>query len=81
MYRSVASFRCNEGYLLDGVRSIECQANEQWSNNVPTCSRIGKIISSAGVGKYGGGILHSFMVAICGWRIQGLLSPSIYIKA
>ena len=50
MYRSVASFRCNEGYLLDGVISIECLADEQWSDDVPTCRQIGKILS-CGVGE------------------------------
>ncbi|XP_075012859.1 E-selectin-like [Calonectris borealis] len=39
-YRSRCDFRCSEGYVLDGVSSIECTAQGQWSEPVPKCKAV-----------------------------------------
>ena len=42
-YDSVATFSCNEGYLLNGGRSSQCEAGG-WSGATPFCERIGKVL-------------------------------------
>ena len=39
-YNSVINYTCNEGYLINGSRSIACQDNREWSNAVPGCVRV-----------------------------------------
>ena len=76
MYRSVASFRCYEGYLLDGVQSIECHADEQWSDDVPTCRQIGKLFSLVGWGEDSwDGVLYSFMEEMFGVKFKTSFPP------
>ncbi|XP_019640486.1 PREDICTED: CUB and sushi domain-containing protein 1-like [Branchiostoma belcheri] len=36
-YQDVVTFTCNRGYELTGASSVSCQANETWSDDVPTC--------------------------------------------
>lgn len=36
-FRSRCSFRCAEGYTLDGARELECLASGTWSNKPPHC--------------------------------------------
>ena len=74
MYRSVASFGCNEVYLLDGASSIECQADEQWSNDVPTCRQVGKIFPLVGwVGDCLVRYHDMFMAEVFGWSFYWLI--------
>ena len=42
-YDSVATFSCNEGYLLNGGSSRQCEAGG-WSGATPFCERIGNDI-------------------------------------
>ena len=42
-YDSVATFSCNEGYLLNGGSSRRCEAGG-WSGATPSCERIGNDI-------------------------------------
>uniref|UniRef100_A0A0N5ARB9 Sushi, von Willebrand factor type A, EGF and pentraxin domain-containing protein 1 n=1 Tax=Syphacia muris TaxID=451379 RepID=A0A0N5ARB9_9BILA len=37
-YNSVAIFSCVKGYHLTGNSSITCEANGQWSNDIPKCT-------------------------------------------
>ncbi|XP_066271849.1 CUB and sushi domain-containing protein 1-like [Branchiostoma lanceolatum] len=39
-YQDVVTFTCNQGYELDGASSVTCQADQQWSEPVPTCTQI-----------------------------------------
>ena len=39
-YNSAINYTCNEGYLINGSRSIVCQDNREWSNAVPGCVRV-----------------------------------------
>ncbi|XP_051780802.1 zona pellucida sperm-binding protein 3 receptor-like isoform X2 [Erpetoichthys calabaricus] len=39
-YRSVVTFACNDGYMLEGSDTIMCQENGQWSSKPPTCSKM-----------------------------------------
>ncbi len=34
---STASYDCNNGFSLEGVRSRECQADGTWSGDEPSC--------------------------------------------
>jgi len=36
-FQAVRSIECNQGYILDGERTIECQANGEWFP-VPVCT-------------------------------------------
>ncbi|XP_066271291.1 sushi, von Willebrand factor type A, EGF and pentraxin domain-containing protein 1-like [Branchiostoma lanceolatum] len=36
-YQEVITFTCNQGYELDGASSTTCQADQTWSQPVPTC--------------------------------------------
>ena len=42
-YDSVATFSCNEGYLLNGANSRLCEAGG-WSGATPFCERMGNDI-------------------------------------
>lgn len=37
-FDSVATFQCNQGYLLVGSTRRECQSNGQWSGTQPVCN-------------------------------------------
>ena len=37
-YPAKVTFVCFPGYEMQGVAETSCQANGQWSNNVPTCT-------------------------------------------
>ena len=37
---SVATYSCNRQYVLDGLPTRHCQANDQWSGETPTCRRM-----------------------------------------
>ncbi|XP_078577016.1 E-selectin-like [Branchiostoma floridae x Branchiostoma japonicum] len=39
-YLDVVTFRCDRGYELDGSTSATCQADRNWSTNVPTCNAV-----------------------------------------
>ncbi|XP_078668410.1 CUB and sushi domain-containing protein 3-like [Branchiostoma floridae x Branchiostoma belcheri] len=36
-YQDVVTFTCNQGYNLNGASSVTCQADQRWSEPVPTC--------------------------------------------
>ncbi|XP_019617776.1 PREDICTED: sperm receptor for egg jelly-like [Branchiostoma belcheri] len=38
-YQDTVTFECDQGYTLNGATSATCQADETWSNPVPTCTR------------------------------------------
>ena len=38
VFRSIASYECNEGFILEGTDRRTCQANGQWSGVAPTCT-------------------------------------------
>ena len=38
-FRSTASYTCDSGFNLVGIQTRECQANEEWSDEAPTCER------------------------------------------
>ncbi|XP_039605786.1 C4b-binding protein alpha chain-like [Polypterus senegalus] len=40
VYRSIVTFACNHGYMLEGSDTIMCQQNGQWSSKPPTCSKM-----------------------------------------
>ena len=35
------TFSCNHGYKLLGPKMLTCLTNKTWSDNVPTCQKIG----------------------------------------
>ncbi|XP_066271288.1 complement receptor type 1-like [Branchiostoma lanceolatum] len=37
-YQNVVTFTCDPGYVLNGAASVTCQANQQWSRPIPTCT-------------------------------------------
>ncbi|XP_066271848.1 P-selectin-like [Branchiostoma lanceolatum] len=37
-YPDVVTFTCNQGYELSGASSVTCQADQTWSDPVPTCT-------------------------------------------
>lgn len=37
VYESKAYFSCNPGYILTGVASVTCQADQSWDGTTPTC--------------------------------------------
>ena len=39
VFLSVATYSCNEGFILNGDETRTCQSDEQWSGNDPTCER------------------------------------------
>ncbi|XP_019614742.1 PREDICTED: uncharacterized protein LOC109462620 [Branchiostoma belcheri] len=39
-YGDVVTYSCDEGYELDGASSVTCQADQTWSEPVPTCQRV-----------------------------------------
>ncbi|XP_019630654.1 PREDICTED: sushi, von Willebrand factor type A, EGF and pentraxin domain-containing protein 1-like, partial [Branchiostoma belcheri] len=39
-YPDGVTFTCNPGYVLNGAAAATCQADETWSNPVPTCTPI-----------------------------------------
>ncbi|ELU17721.1 hypothetical protein CAPTEDRAFT_146194, partial [Capitella teleta] len=39
-YRSVASFSCKSGYVMDGHSQRTCQANAHWSGSQPICNPV-----------------------------------------
>ncbi|CAH1252780.1 CSMD3 [Branchiostoma lanceolatum] len=39
-YQTQVTTTCNSGYVRNGAATITCQANGQWSDTVPTCTRI-----------------------------------------
>ncbi len=38
-FESVASYKCNHGYVLDGPVNRTCQDNGMWSRQEPSCKR------------------------------------------
>ena len=36
---STAIYSCNEGYIINGTKTVICQANETWSDTAPVCKR------------------------------------------
>ncbi|XP_073448937.1 P-selectin-like isoform X2 [Aquarana catesbeiana] len=36
-YKSFCNFSCDEGYELNGTRSVFCQKTGEWSDSTPTC--------------------------------------------
>ena len=43
MLRSVATYKCNEKYNLDGPSERTCNSSNKWDLNVPVCVLIGKL--------------------------------------
>ncbi|KAI8510717.1 hypothetical protein Bbelb_116330 [Branchiostoma belcheri] len=39
-YQDTVTFECDQGYTLNGATSATCQADETWSNPVPTCTPV-----------------------------------------
>lgn len=39
-FKSVASYKCNYGYILRGNGSRVCQSNKEWSGTAPVCSPV-----------------------------------------
>ncbi|KAI8501685.1 hypothetical protein Bbelb_209560 [Branchiostoma belcheri] len=39
-YQDVVTFTCNQGYELAGASSVICQADQTWSQQIPTCTQI-----------------------------------------
>ncbi|CAH1255409.1 CSMD3 [Branchiostoma lanceolatum] len=37
-YPDVVTFTCNQGYELSGASSVTCQADQTWSDPIPTCT-------------------------------------------
>ena len=37
-YGSAVSYQCLAGYTISGAARIECQANQQWTADVPSCN-------------------------------------------
>ena len=37
---SKATYSCNDGFFLTGVRTRICQFNGEWSGKAPTCERM-----------------------------------------
>ena len=37
---SVATYSCDEGFELNGVRTRTCQNDGTWSDDAPTCERM-----------------------------------------
>uniref|UniRef100_A0A3P8R4Z3 E-selectin n=1 Tax=Astatotilapia calliptera TaxID=8154 RepID=A0A3P8R4Z3_ASTCA len=41
-YQSTCTFTCDEGYVLSGSPSLQCEASDgQWNENIPTCKAKG----------------------------------------
>ncbi len=38
-FRSKATYSCNEGFFLVGVKTRVCQSNGKWSGDAPVCKR------------------------------------------
>ena len=36
-FGTIVTFTCDPGYILEGSRSIRCQADESWNGTEPTC--------------------------------------------
>ncbi|KAM6199568.1 E-selectin isoform 1-T2 [Sarcoramphus papa] len=79
-YRSRCDFRCSEGYVLDGLSSIECTAQGQWSEPVPKCKVVqceplsspekGSMDCSHGAGNFMYNTACHFS-CLEGWRLNG----------
>ena len=37
IYEAVASYSCNEGFILMGPTARTCQSNGNWTDNAPVC--------------------------------------------
>ena len=38
-FGSTATYSCNDGYILTGSETVECQADRSWSDTAPACIR------------------------------------------
>ncbi len=38
-FESKATYSCNKGFILVGVKTRVCQANGKWSGDMPVCKR------------------------------------------
>ena len=41
LYPAKATYSCNTGYELDGVKSRQCQIDGTWDEEEPSCERSG----------------------------------------
>ena len=39
LLNAVASYTCDDGYILEGAEERTCQSNGKWSRNEPACNR------------------------------------------
>ncbi|KAL2089450.1 hypothetical protein ACEWY4_014138 [Coilia grayii] len=39
-FTSTCEFRCDEGFLLQGAHSIQCDATSQWTHSAPVCKAV-----------------------------------------
>ena len=46
-YDSTISFSCDPEYMLNGSSTITCGADEEWSDNIPTCYSLSNVFSSS----------------------------------
>ncbi|XP_043555520.1 P-selectin-like isoform X1 [Chiloscyllium plagiosum] len=39
-YNSICDFSCNKGFVLHGSKRIQCQANKEWTAQIPNCKAV-----------------------------------------
>lgn len=39
-FGTTATFSCDEGFVLLGEGTLMCEADQEWSEDVPTCSKL-----------------------------------------
>ncbi|XP_018428688.1 PREDICTED: P-selectin-like [Nanorana parkeri] len=82
-YKTYCNFSCNEGYELNGTKSVFCQNTGEWSEPTPTCLAVScadlQIIANGKINctiKYGKSQYKSFCNFSCneGYELNGTTS-------